>query len=269
MNKAVLTLALTIGTAAFAQDDTIPTAQGSVVIHPIGHASVLLTWNGKKILVDPAPGFGGTRGGGGRGTGGGRGGNGARGAAPPPPPEVITRFKELGTADLILATHAHGDHFNPGLLAAIAGPETVLAVAQIVYDGFPEALKGNSTIMANGDTSILAGIEVYAVPAYNVRPERLRNHPEGVGNGYVLNLGGKRFYFAGDTEETPELAHLANIDVAFVPMNQPTETPEAAVKWVRDFRPRIVYPYHFSNGDLSAFTPGVGDTSEVRVRKWY
>jgi len=258
-----------------AQDDAIATSQGDAVIHPIGHASVLITWNGKRILVDPAPAPGGgaargaAGGGGGRGAGGG-GGRGAGSTPPPPPaPEVIAGFKALGTPDLILIGHAHGDHFNAALLQAIAGPDTVLGVPQIVYDGLPDALRAKATIMANGDTSTLSGIDVQAVAAYNITPERLRNHPEGVGNGYVVTLGGKRFYFAGDTEAAPELTHLANIDVAFIPMNQPTETPEAAAQWVKEFKPKIVYPYHYSNSDLTAFVQAVGDASEVRLRKWY
>jgi len=282
LSGALALAAIALAAPALAQDDAIATSQGNVVIHPIGHASVLLTWNGKRILVDPAPAPGGGGGGAGRGAGGaGRGaggGGGGRGAgrgggrgaaAPPPSAEVVAAFKALGTPDLILIGHAHGDHFNAGLLAAIAGPDAVLGVPQIVYDGLPDALKAKATIMANGDTSVLAGIDVHAVPAYNITPERLRNHPEGVGNGYVVSLGGKRFYFAGDTEEAPELAHLANIDVAFIPMNQPTETPEAAAQWVKDFKPRIVYPYHYSNADLTAFVQAVGNASEVRLRKWY
>ena len=90
-----------------------------------------------------------------------------------------------------------------------------------------------------------------------------------MGNGYIVTLGGKRFYFAGDTEEAPELAHLANIDVAFLPMNSPTETPEAAAQWVKDFKPKIVYPYHYSGADLTGFVQAVGNSSEVRLRKWY
>ena len=267
---------------AIAKDDVLATTKGNVTIHPIGHAAVLLSWNGKKILVDPAPNGGG--GGGGRGAagagaaagaaggrGGGGGGRGAPGAPPPPPsPEALAVFTSLGTPDLILITHAHGDHFNVPVLTAVAGPNTVLAVPQQVYDQLPDALKAKATIMANGDKSMLAGIEVDAVPAYNITAERLRNHPQGTGNGYVLNLGGKRIYFAGDTEEAPELKALANIDVAFIPMNLPfTQTPEAAAQWVKDFKPKIVYPYHYSNGDLTAFVQGVGTTSEVRLRKWY
>lgn len=276
---AVLALGL-LAVPALAQggDDTLPTAKGNLVIHPIGHASVLLSWNGKKILVDPAPNGGAGRGaaGGARGAGGGAaaGGRGAggRGAGgfPPPSPEAIAVFTALGTPDLILITHAHGDHFSVPVLSAVAGPNTVLAVPQQVYDGLPPALKAKATIMANGDLSTLAGIDVQAVPAYNVSPDRLNYHPKGTGNGYVLSLGGKRIYLAGDTEETPELKNLANIDVAFIPMNLPfTMTQEAAAQWVKDFKPKIVYPYHYSGADLTDFVKAVGSSAEVRLRKWY
>src|SRR5690242_6456268 len=95
--------------SAVAKDDVLATTKGNVTIHPIGHAAVLLSWNGKKILVDPAPngGGGGGRGGaaagaaaagGGRGgAGGGGGGRGAPGAPPPPPsPEALAVFTQLG-----------------------------------------------------------------------------------------------------------------------------------------------------------------------------
>jgi L-ascorbate metabolism protein UlaG (beta-lactamase superfamily) len=282
--------------AQTAQDDAIATSSGNAIIHPISHASVLVTWNNQKILVDPAPPMGGgggrapgaaadagagrgaeaggggraEAGGAGRGAGGGAGGGrGAGGPGPAPSPEVIASYKALGAPDLILVTHPHGDHFNAQLLAAIAGPNTVLGAPQAVYDGLPDALKAKATIMANGDTSTLAGISVHAVPAYNITPALLRNHPQGVGNGYVVNLGGKLFYFAGDTEAAPELLHLANIDVAFIPMNAPTETEEAAAEWVKQFKPKIVYPYHYSNADLAVFVQAVGNASEVRLRKWY
>jgi len=286
VNAALATMAFILAVSVVAQtpqttDDVLPTTNGNAIIHPIAHGSVLVSWNGKKILVDPAPSGGAGRGAGaagaagGRGGGaGGRGGGGRGGAgggpAPSPSPEALAVFTALGQPNLILITHAHGDHFNALVLAAVAGPNTVLGVPQVVYDGLPDALKTKATIMANGDTSTLAGIDVQAVPAYNVTPERLRNHPDGVGNGYVVNLGGKRFYFAGDTEETPELKLLSNIDVAFLPMNLPfTQTPEAAAQWVKNFKPRIVYPYHFSNADLSAFVSAVGNMAEVRMRKWY
>ena len=110
---------------------------------------------------------------------------------------------------------------------------------------------------------------------YNTTAEKLKFHPKGLGNGYVLTFGDKRVYIAGDTEETPELAHLPNIDLAFIPANLPyTQTVEAAAKWVKDFRPKMVFPYHYRNqdgttSDMAAFSTQVGNASLVRLRKWY
>jgi L-ascorbate metabolism protein UlaG (beta-lactamase superfamily) len=111
---------------------------------------------------------------------------------------------------------------------------------------------------------------VRAIAAYNITADRLRYHPEGVGNGYVLTLGDKLVYIAGDTEPTPDMLGLKNIELAFVPMNLPyTMTQEQAAEAVNTFAPRIVYPYHYSGDDLAVFVGAVGTQSEVRRGKWY
>jgi L-ascorbate metabolism protein UlaG (beta-lactamase superfamily) len=257
MRRCIGTLAGLVLFAAYAgadvtmpKTDTIPAAQGAVEVQAIHHASLMLTWNGKHILVDPAP---------------------QRDAGADPAAE----FTSLPKPDVILVTHGHGDHFNAQILAAVADANTTILAPQKVYDAMPPALQARTHVMANGAETVAAGIPVEAVPAYNTTPDRLKFHPKGEGNGYVLSLGGERIYIAGDSEETPETAHLANIDAAFLPMNLPyTETAEAAAKWVKDLKPRIVYPYHFHNADgtlsdLAAFAKDVGTASEVRVLGWY
>jgi L-ascorbate metabolism protein UlaG (beta-lactamase superfamily) len=98
-----------------------------------------------------------------------------------------------------------------------------------------------------------------------------RYHDKGRGNGYVITLGGKRIYIAGDTEGTPEMRALKNIDVAFVPMNVPyTMTEAEAADAVKVFAPKIVYPYHYRGSNPSIFAAAVGTgTTEVRLRDWY
>jgi L-ascorbate metabolism protein UlaG (beta-lactamase superfamily) len=118
----------------------------------------------------------------------------------------------------------------------------------------------------------VAGIAVEANPMYNLTPERLQYHPKGGGNGYVLTFGGKRVYIAGDTEDIPEMRQLRDIDVAFVPMNLPfTMTVAQAADAVREFKPKIVYPYHSRGSDLDEFARRVGTDVgvEVRVHNWY
>jgi L-ascorbate metabolism protein UlaG (beta-lactamase superfamily) len=96
-------------------------------------------------------------------------------------------------------------------------------------------------------------------------------HTKGRGNGYVITLGGKRIYIAGDTEGVPEMRALKNIDVAFIPMNLPyTMTPEEAADAVKAFHPAMVYPYHYRGSDVQAFANALKGTGiDVRVRDWY
>jgi L-ascorbate metabolism protein UlaG (beta-lactamase superfamily) len=90
---------------------------------------------------------------------------------------------------------------------------------------------GQATVMKNGETKTIGGWKIEAVPMYNLKrgpaPGQLY-HDKGRGNGYILTYGGKRFYFSGDTGNTPEMRALRNIDVAFVCMNLPYTTLESA-----------------------------------------
>ncbi len=232
--------------AQAAQDDQIPTSNGNLTIHPVHHAGVVLTWNGKRIVADPT-------------------------SFPPNPQNSgAADFRGATAPDLILITHEHPDHLSIPTLTELVGPNTVIVVPQSVYGMLPAALQAKSKVMKNGEKGTYAGVPIEAVVEYNTTKEREMYHPKGRDNGYVLTMGGKRVYLAGDTEEAPELKNLPNIDVAFIPMNLPyTMTVDEAAKWVKDFRPKIVYPYHFMGSDVQKFKMLVGDASDVRLRKWY
>ncbi|HEX4272330.1 MAG TPA: MBL fold metallo-hydrolase [Rhizomicrobium sp.] len=232
--------------------DHMSTTAGMVDIVPIHHATLRLDFKDQHILIDPAP------------------LDGAQGDA------ITAPFKAMPQPTYILITHVHGDHFNVPILEAVAGPGTTIIAPQNVRDAMPADLQAKTKVMKNGDTGMLGPVGVEAVAMYNTTPARLNFHPKGVGNGYVLTFGGKRVYVAGDTEETPELAHLANIEIAFIPINLPyTEDVAAAAKWVKDFKPKFVFPYHYRNGDgttsdMVAFLSQVGNASIVRLRnRWY
>jgi L-ascorbate metabolism protein UlaG (beta-lactamase superfamily) len=228
--------------------DQIATDNGDLVIHPINHATFVMQWNGKTIYVDPV--------------GGGK------------------PFAGLPKPDLVLVTHAHFDHFDPKTLEAVvpAGGQVALLAPRTVAEKLPEALRDRTTVtvLANGEkTEAAGGIVVQAVPAYNTTPGKEKFHPKGRDNGYVLSMGGKKVYVAGDTEDTPEMRALKGIDIAFLPMNLPyTMSLEQAAEAIRAFKPKIVYPYHFRSGDgtkadLEKLKRLVGDGVEIRVRDWY
>jgi L-ascorbate metabolism protein UlaG (beta-lactamase superfamily) len=171
-------------------------------------------------------------------------------------------FDGLPPADLVLITDIHGDHFSAATINKVKKANaTVIAPQAVQYPG--------ATVMHNGDTKTIGLWTIEAVPMYNIK--RTQYHEKGRGNGYVVTYGGQRFYFSGDTEGTPEMRALKNIDVAFVCMNLPyTMPPDEAADAVKAFHPKIVYPYHYQGSDLKVFESGLRGTGiEVRIRDWY
>lgn len=221
--------------------DMLNAEKGPITIQPISHAIIVFTWDNKTIYTDP--------------TGG---------AAP---------FEGLARPDIILVTDIHGDHFNAETLAAIKVPTTTIIAPQAVIDLMPAELKAQSKALANGTTINEKGVEITGIPMYNIPEDADSMHTKGRGNGYVLNLGGKRIYISGDTEDIPEMRSLQNIDVAFICMNLPfTMDINQASSAVLDFKPKIVYPYHYRGQDTEAFKKLVDAGSqpiEVRLKNWY
>ena len=216
--------------------DVIPTSKGDLEITFLGHGSLMMTFDGKTTHVDP---YG-----------------------------EVADYGSLSKADLVLVTHEHFDHLDLGALQAILRPGTVVVATKACIGQLPKAV-----IMANGDTRTILGLPIEAIPAYNIahkRPDGNPFHPKGSGNGYIVTFGDKRVYIAGDTENTPEMKTLKNIDVAFLPMNLPyTMTPEMVADAARAFRPNVLYPYHYGDTDTSKLVKllqGEKDV-EVRVRK--
>ena len=229
---AFFILAATALLAAAAEE--FSTSGGTLQITPIQHASLLVKAGGKVLYVDPAQGT----------------------------------YDGLPAADYILITDIHGDHMAPAVVEKLKKASTVIVAPKAVAEKFPGAL-----VMANGDTKMVGDFKIEAIPMYNMKPaaDGQIYHEKGRGNGYILTYGGKRFYFAGDTEGTPEMRALKNIDVAFIPMNLPyTMTPQAAADAVRAFHPAVVYPYHYRGQDTKVFAKALEGTGiDVRLRDWY
>ena len=214
--------------------DKISTSVGQVEMHFIGHGSLMFKVNGYVIYIDPARSSG--------------------------------NFDFVPKADLILVTHEHGDHLDPTLIADLKKPETLLFCNEKSTEKVPWGM-----VMKAGDRQEINNIVIEAVPAYNIVNESTPDHPyhpKGDGIGYILTIGGKKFYIAGDTENTPEMKALKNIDVAFLPMNLPyTMTPAMVADAALAFKPKILYPYHFGSTDTNEIVELLkGSGIEVRIR---
>jgi L-ascorbate metabolism protein UlaG (beta-lactamase superfamily) len=178
----------------------------------------------------------------------------------------VADYALFAPANIILITHEHGDHLDTGALKHIRTGKTRLVLTKLCAAQLP-----GGTVLKNGEEVSLEGVNIRAVPAYNLvnkRENGLPFHPKGEGNGYVLTFGDTRVYVAGDTENIPEMKELQNIDIAFLPMNLPyTMTPEMVAEAARSFLPKIVYPYHFGSTDTSTLARLLAGTGvEVRLR---
>lgn len=236
----ILTLLSYIAFGQRPQPDEIKTNKGTLTIQPIQHGSLLLTWDAKTIYIDP---YGGAK-----------------------------AFNGVATPDMIIITDIHGDHMSVETLKAIQTAKAIIVAPQAVADQLPEEFKKQLVVIGNGETTNQLGIEIKAIPMYNLPETSDSRHPKGRGNGYILNLGGKNLYICGDTEDIPEMRSLKNIDIAFICMNGPTMDINQASSAVLEFKPKIVYPFHYRGSDTEAFKKLVdaGNSSiEVRLRNWY
>jgi len=229
--------------AATGDSDMFATGAGYITVHPVAHASFVLETPLGVIYGDPVG--------------------------------DVEQYADLPRPDLILITHEHGDHFNVDTLNGLLGESTDLITNPAVYAMLPEALQAKASQIGNGDSTDWNGLKIDAIAAYNTTEERKNFHPEGRDNGYVLNFDGFRIYISGDTEDTPEMKALENIDLAFLCMNLPfTMDITQAAGAVSAFKPKIVYPYHYRGRDGGTQDPAefaklVGDTAEVKLGAWY
>jgi len=213
--------------------DTIQTSVGELSLTFIGHGTLMLSCGGTVVHVDPW--------------------------------SRLADYSALPKADLVLVTHEHRDHLDTEAIADVSKDGTVLVGTETTAESLPGGI-----VMSNGDKQVLAGLTVEAVPAYNILHKRDNGepfHPKGRGNGYIVTFGDTRVYIAGDTEDTPEMKALKDIDVAFLPMNLPyTMTPEMVANAAKAFKPRILYPYHFGETDTAKLVDLLKNEKEIEVR---
>jgi L-ascorbate metabolism protein UlaG (beta-lactamase superfamily) len=227
-----------MGSNSFSQSlppgDELKTSAGTFEMFFIGHGSLMFRIGSFVIHVDPVSSSG--------------------------------TYTGLPAADLILVSHEHYDHLDENLISRLRKPGT-----QIFCNKASAGKIQGSVAMKAGEKIDAGLVSVEGVEAYNIVNERVPGqpfHPKHSGLGFIITAGDRRVYVAGDTENTPEMKALKNIDVAFLPMNLPyTMTPGMVADAALAFRPSVLYPYHYGDTDTSIITGLLKDSGiEVRIR---
>lgn len=192
----------------FVQDRRAGDSRGDIIFALFGHATIGLEWDGKHIYIDPCC--------------------------------SEADFTTLPKADAILITHHHDDHFDAEAIEMLRKGDTVIIANAVVGS----EVEGAEILSESNRTFVNSWLTVERVPAYNV--ERTQYHPRERGdNGYIVELAGKRTYVGGDTELTPEMVAVKDVDYLFLPVNLPyTMTVEMAVEAARSIKPHVFYPFH-------------------------
>ena len=219
--------------------DTFKTKSGKTVsLHCIKHGSLRLEYDGLEFEVDPVLNLN----------------------------DKKTDYAAFPDADYILVTHEHFDHLDAEAIKALEKDQTVLITNQSCASKL-----GKGDVMSNGDVrSLRDDIQIEAVAAYNTTPGHEQFHPKGRDNGFVLTLDGFRIYIAGDTEDIPEMANIRDIDVAFLPCNQPyTMTVKQLVHAAEMLQPKVLFPYHYSDTSMDDVVAAMKDSRiDLRIRDY-
>ena len=218
--------------------DVFKTKSGKTVkLHALVHASIRIEYDGKEIEIDPVTKLG----------------------------NKTINYSTMPKADYIFLTHEHGDHFDKEALKQLTGDNT-----QLITNKRCGEMLGYGVMMVNGQSVMLGDMVVEAVPAYNNSEGRTQFHPKGRDNGYILTIDGLRIYIAGDTEDIPEMQDIKDIDIAFMPCNQPyTMTTEQLMKAAKTVKPKVLFPYHYGQTDVKGIPSQLKDSGiDVRIRHY-
>ena len=219
--------------------DVFQTKSGKTIkFHALMHSCIRMQYDGKEIEIDPVTKL----------------------------RDRTVDYTTMSKADYIFVTHEHADHYDAATLQLLSGEGTQLIMNQRCADMY-----GAGQVMKNGDKIQLAeDFSVEAVPAYNTTEGHLQFHPKGRDNGYILTSDGLRIYIAGDTEDIPEMTEIKDIDIAFLPCNQPyTMTTDQLVKAAKTIKPKVLFPYHYGQTDVSVIPAQLKEEDiDVRIRHY-
>lgn len=209
----------------------------------LGHASVLLRINGTNVLTDPV--FSqriGLR----------------LGRLTVGPERIMAApmgLEEMPRIDLILISHAHFDHLDRPTLKALASRHTTVITARGTRRLIPRGFGHVEMVDWDQELSI-RGVRVRGIAAEH-KGGRLGIDAHRRSNAYLMESGGRRVLFGGDTARTSAFKGLAGVDLAmlgigaYAPRVHAHATPEQVWRMFRQTRGRTLLPMHHSTFILS------------------
>jgi L-ascorbate metabolism protein UlaG (beta-lactamase superfamily) len=145
-------------------------------------------------------------------------------------------------ATIVLVSHIHGDHYSAEDIAKVSGMNT-----KFISTGDVIQKQGKGQVLKPGQSIDVNGVKITGVPAYNIAKQfHLKSYNW---LGFVIEIAGKRIYYAGDTDFTDEMKALKNIDLALLPAGgKYTMDAAEAADATKQFKPKQAIPYHW--GDI-------------------
>jgi L-ascorbate metabolism protein UlaG (beta-lactamase superfamily) len=168
-------------------------------------------------------------------------------------------------ADLLLISHSHNDHCSLTKIKKIINEDTlVIAPSDCV-----SKIRGKVKSLKPEEKVSVGDISVEAVEAYNYKRFKSPGHPfhpKGFGVGYLITIGEKTIYHAGDTDFIPEMRNLRNIYLALLPSGgtYTMDNPDAAESALA-IKPEFVIPMHRWNTNPNEFKKNVEANSKLKV----
>lgn len=158
----------------------------------------------------------------------------------------------IDDANFIFISHYHKDHLQTFVLNKIKNANTIIVCPQSCEDkvDFPVM------VVKPDENYQLSNIHFWAIQAYNTEMGHSvrKLHQRGDFVGYVVQLGDKRIYFAGDTDFIPEMSFLGQIDIAFLPIGGTyVMDVEEAVMAAKTIKSPIVIPMHHADKSMEFF----------------